>query len=264
MENNKNHQITLPSGKIGFLSFDVLDRDEPKYHIRSPYELTNAIIANNERYNVCFFLHSTNPAHSGDEFLQIVYGNDNSNIQQPNSIGHYMSADATMSKRFADFLSHKIPGLRPNCKRAKLLIGEDFSFCYSTGRRYFCDLVTKERCFDKPDLSTLLTTLEAMKSHAAMYGVSAIAIPKIGCGLDEMNWQEVVKLLRDVFAYSDIHVVVCTLECHGVHALSSEGDLEFFAEEEIERFSEEFCLDKKDLETYFTKDSNSCQPLCDE
>ena len=68
-----------------------------------------------------------------------------------------------------------------------------------------------------------------MKSHATMHEVSTIAIPKIGCGLDQMNWHEVVKLLRDVFAYSDIHVVVYTLESHGVHALSSEGDPEFYA-----------------------------------
>ena len=53
MENNKNHQITLPRGRIGFSSLDVVDRDEPKYQIRSPYELTNAIISTDERYNDC-------------------------------------------------------------------------------------------------------------------------------------------------------------------------------------------------------------------
>ena len=79
-----------------------------------------------------------------------------------------------------------------------------------------------------------------------------------------MNCQEVVKLLRDVFAYSDIHVVVHTLESHGVHAMSSESDPEFYAEDEIERYSEEFWLDEKDLETDFTKDSKSCQPPCNE
>ena len=83
-----------------------------------------------------------------------------------------------------------------------------------------------------------------------MYGVSTIATPKIGCGLDKTNWQEVVKLLRDVFAYSDIHVVY-TLESHGVHAMSSKGDPEFYAEDEIERYSEESYLDEKDLETDF-------------
>ena len=124
--------------------------------------------------------------------------------------------------------------------------------------------MTKQRFFDKPDLSTLLTTLETTKSHAAMHGVSTIAIPKIGCGLDQMNWQEIVKLLRVIFAYSDIHVVVYTLESHGVHAMSSDSDPGFYAEDEIERYSEEFYLDKKDLETDFTKDAKSCQPPCNE
>ena len=55
MENNKNHQITLPGGRIRFSSLDLLDREEPKYQIQSPYELTNAIIAADERYNDCFF-----------------------------------------------------------------------------------------------------------------------------------------------------------------------------------------------------------------
>ena len=117
MENNKNHQITLPRGRIGFSSLDVMDREEPKYQIRSPYDLTNAIIATDERYNDSFLLHSTIPAQSGDEFLQIVYGNENSIIQQPNSIGHCISADAKMGKGFADFLSHKIPAFVQHAKK---------------------------------------------------------------------------------------------------------------------------------------------------
>ena len=113
MKNNKNHQITLLKGRIGFSTLDVLDQEEPRYQIRSPYELTNAIIATDERYNDCFLLHSTVPAQSNDEFLQIVYGIETSVFQQPNSIGHCISADAKMSRGFADFLSHHIPGLRP-------------------------------------------------------------------------------------------------------------------------------------------------------
>ena len=55
MENNKNHQNTLLSGRIGFSSLDVLDQEKPKYQIRSPYKLTNAIITTDKRYNDCFF-----------------------------------------------------------------------------------------------------------------------------------------------------------------------------------------------------------------
>ena len=104
MENNRNHQITLLKGRIGFSSLDVSDTDEPKYQVRDSYELTNIIISTNEQYNDCFLLHSTILSHSHDEFLQIIYGKENSILKQPNSIGHCISADAQMGKGFAQFL----------------------------------------------------------------------------------------------------------------------------------------------------------------
>ena len=264
MENHEKHQITLPKGQIGFSFLDVVDRDEPKYQIRSPCELTNAIISIDERHNDCYLLHSTVPVQNTDDFLKIIYGTEHSNIQQPNSIGHCISDDARMSKGFADFLSHKISGLRSAYRRAKLFMGQVYPFWDSTGKRYIYNLVTEERFCDKPVLSTLSRTLEAMKIHASTNGVSTIAKPKLGCGLDQMNWEEVVKLLRDIFDYADVQIEVYTLVENGVHALSAEGDAEFYADDEIERHSEEFLLENRELETDFTKGSKSCQPTCDE
>ena len=169
-----------------------------------------------------------------------------------------------MSKGFADFLSHRIPGLRSTCRKAKRSMGQVFPFWDSTGRRYIYNLVTKERFCDKPNPSTPSITLEAMKSHASMKGVSTFAIPKLGCGLNQMNWQEVVKPLRDIFVCADVQIVVYTLEENGVHALSHEGNAEFYADDEIERYSEEFLLEERELETDFFKKSKSCQPTCDE
>ena len=181
MENNKNHQITLLKGWIGFSSLDVVDRYEPKYQIRSPYESTNAIISTDEEYNDCFLLHSTVSAQSSDEFLQIVYGTEDSILQQPNSIGHCISADARMSKGFADFVSLRNSGLRSTCQEARLFMGQVYHFWDSTGKRYIYNLVTKERFCDKPNPPTLSKTLEAMKIHASTNGVSTIAVPKLGC-----------------------------------------------------------------------------------
>ena len=117
MEHNKNDQMTLAKGRIGFSSFDVVDRDEPQYLIWSPYELTNAIMSTDERYNDCFVLHSTVPAQSSDDFPQIIFGTKDSILQQPNPIGHCIYADARMIKGFADFLSHRISGLRSTCRK---------------------------------------------------------------------------------------------------------------------------------------------------
>ena len=44
MENNKNHQIRLPKGQIGFSSLDVVDRDEPKYKVRSSLLMNGTMI----------------------------------------------------------------------------------------------------------------------------------------------------------------------------------------------------------------------------
>ena len=102
--------------------------------------------------------------------------------------------------------------------------------------------MTKERFCDKSNLSTLSKALEAKKILASTKGVSAIAIPKLGCGLDQMNWKEIAKLLRDIFAYADLRNVVYTLEKNGVHALSAECDVEFYVDDDIERYSEKFLL----------------------
>ena len=80
---------------------------------------------------------------------------------------------------------------------------------------------------DNPNLSTLSKTLEATKIHAGTNGVSTNPIPKLGCGLDQMNWQQYVKLLHDIFLYADVQIVVYTPEKNRVHALSAEGDAEF-------------------------------------
>ena len=46
--------------------------------------------------------------------------------------------------------------------------------------------------------------------------------------------------------------------------MSAETDPEFYAKDEIDRYSEEINLDKRELETDFTGDTKCCQPVCDE
>ena len=173
-------------------------------------------------------------------------------------MGHGILVDTLMSKGSADFLSQRFLGLRSSCRKAKFFMGQVYPFWVSTGNRSIDNLVTKRK--DKPDLSTLSRTLKGMKIHASTNGASTFALPKLGCGLDQMNWQEVVKLLRDIFAYCDVQVVLYTLEENGVHAMSAEGDAECYAVDEIERYSGEFSLGNHE----FTKDSKSWQPTCNE
>ena len=72
-----------------------------------------------------------------------------------------------------------------------------------------------------------------------------------------------MKQLHDIFAYADVRIVVYTLHVNGVPALSK-GDAEIYADDEIERFCEQFLLRHREFETDYTRDSNFCQPTCDE
>ena len=114
------------------------------------------------------------------------------------------------------------------------------------------------------DCSSRRYIYNLVQAHATMHGVSTIAIPKVGYGLDQMNWQDVVKLKRNIFAYSDIQIVFYSLDEHANHAMSAEGDPKFYAKNEIDRYSEEFHLNERELETGFTSDAKSYQPVRDE
>ena len=73
------------------------------------------------------------------------------------------------------------------------------------------NLVTKERYFHKPTLNTLRTALEEMRDYAVQMGVTKIAMPKIGCGLDRLDWDDVSAMIQEVFEETDIEILVCVL-----------------------------------------------------
>ena len=118
----KNHEIPQLMWRIGFPSFEVNDRDEPKYQVWSPYELTSATISTDERYKDCFLQHSTVPAKSIAVFLQIIHGTEDSILQPPKSLGHCISTHVRMSKSKADFLTQIIPAFNSSCPKAKFFM----------------------------------------------------------------------------------------------------------------------------------------------
>jgi hypothetical protein len=56
------------------------------------------------------------------------------------------------------------------------------------------------------------SSLTAMKSHAIENSVTRIAMPKVGCGLDRLDWSRVFPMIREIFADSKIEVDIYYLE----------------------------------------------------
>ena len=82
------------------------------------------------------------------------------------------------------------------------------------------NLVTKNRYWEKPTYDTLTNTLYDLKKLCVSGGqalaevyhfgpVKKIAMPLIGCGLDKLEWSKVSAIVKEVFADTDIAILVC-------------------------------------------------------
>lgn len=78
-------------------------------------------------------------------------------------------------------------------------------------QRYIYYLITKERYFDKPTYASLHETLLMMKEHAQANKVGRIAIPRLGCGLDKLEWSRVSADIQQMFRDCDMTITVYSL-----------------------------------------------------
>ena len=77
--------------------------------------------------------------------------------------------------------------------------------------RYIYNLVTKDRYFQKPRYINLESSLIKMRKHAIENGIKKIDMPKIGCGLDKLNWYRVRDIIMKVFYNYGIEITVYCL-----------------------------------------------------
>ena len=83
---------------------------------------------------------------------------------------------------------------------------------------HICNLVTKEHYWDKPTYTTLYEALEHSRTiletaipYAKRDGLGfKVVMPKIGCGLDKLDWRRVREMIIQ-WAGLDLDVTVCYL-----------------------------------------------------
>jgi O-acetyl-ADP-ribose deacetylase (regulator of RNase III) len=77
--------------------------------------------------------------------------------------------------------------------------------------RHVFYLVTKEKYFYKPTMSTLESSLRTMRDLCINNNVHHLAMPRIGCGLDKLNWDQVARLIQRVFQDDNIEITIYTV-----------------------------------------------------
>ena len=95
--------------------------------------------------------------------------------------------------------------------RARLSrINIQFPSCVQVGRVF--NLITKEKYWHKPTYETMHIALIALKKLCQNQNIHHIAMPKLGCGLDNLSWNHVKRTVTDVFKDYDIQIDVYFLE----------------------------------------------------
>ena len=73
------------------------------------------------------------------------------------------------------------------------------------------NLVTKPKCYHKPTYEAVREALESMRDIMESLNITKLAMPKIGCGLDRLDWDEVYDIIFEVFEDTDVEILICDL-----------------------------------------------------
>lgn len=70
------------------------------------------------------------------------------------------------------------------------------------------NLVTKKKYWNKPTYESLTTCIQYMRDMCRNCNIKYLAMPKIGCGLDGLQWGKVREIIKEEFKDLDIEIEV--------------------------------------------------------
>ncbi|KAK5646877.1 hypothetical protein RI129_005341 [Pyrocoelia pectoralis] len=122
------------------------------------------------------------------------------------SLAHCVAADLRMSRGIASVFKAKfgqVEKLRefgPRVGRVLWLRDRE---------RFIYYLVTKKLSSGKPDYREMWNSLLDLKRRVLWSGIRKIAMPRIGCGLDGLDWRKVRNMLEEIFQGTGVQILVC-------------------------------------------------------
>lgn len=121
--------------------------------------------------------------------------------------GHCISKDCEMGLGIAVDFKKQFKGIKEYCLSMNPEIGD--AILYECNRGKVFNLITKNRYSGKPTYETLRSSLISMKKQIEFEEYKYLAIPKIGCGLDKLQWGKVSQMIKEIFNDLDIEILVC-------------------------------------------------------
>ena len=137
---------------------------------------------------------------------QLLKNTDLWTCPNTSSLCHCVARDLGMSAGIAVDFVNKF-GSRKELEQQKAEIGE--CAILKRDNKFIYYLITKPISKKPPKTyDGLIKSLEFMKQHAINNNVREISMPKIGAGLDRLEWDKVENILKDTFKDTCISITV--------------------------------------------------------
>ena len=121
-------------------------------------------------------------------------------LEKTHYLAHCVSRDYALGAGIA------VEFVRRYNMRTKLHYSSSGSNCIMIGQVF--NLVTKEKCWQKPTYESLQESLNTMKDMIKRYDVGNLAMPKIGCGIDGLTWGIVSHMIQETFEGLPVEIVI--------------------------------------------------------
>lgn len=143
-------------------------------------------------------------------------------LSSPNSpIVHCISADGKLGAGFAAIVAKRFDGIRSYVKSKNPKVGELVEFeaedqversSKKKRERLVLNMITKDCFYQKPKEESFSKALSSLKAYCESEGIRKLVMPKIGCGLDKLNWENfVLPEIKKVFKDMDMTIEVYCL-----------------------------------------------------
>ncbi|MCI2172579.1 macro domain-containing protein [Schleiferilactobacillus perolens] len=123
---------------------------------------------------------------------------------------HCVAADAGMGGDIAWTFRHRYPEMPAAVLAAQPVVGDAIRYVSDDGRVIY-NLISKGSSAQLPDRSDFEDSLRALKRALLAHGEKRLAIPRIGAGIDRLNWSDSAGFIQELFADTDIEIMVCVL-----------------------------------------------------
>lgn len=129
------------------------------------------------------------------------------------ALAHCISLDCEMGAGIAVEFQKRFNLRNVVRVRSNGVIGECVTYANfdNNNRLVVFNLMTKKLYWHKPTYESLGKTLISMREECQRLDIKNVAMPKIGCGLDRLQWGKVREMIQDTFKDMDIEILVCKL-----------------------------------------------------